>query len=43
MNIALQYIFKYINKSELQSAAFSEILNKILKNSSLNDSALAAF
>ena len=42
MNTALQYISKHASKSEPRSAAFSEILNKILKNRSPDDSALAA-
>ncbi|PKK67779.1 hypothetical protein RhiirC2_663004 [Rhizophagus irregularis] len=43
MNAALQYVSKYASKSEPRSAAFSEILNKILENSNSNDSVLAAF
>jgi ATP-dependent DNA helicase PIF1 len=40
---ALQYICKYASKSEPRSAAFSEILNKILNNSRPSDSSLGIF
>src|SRR4051812_42853896 len=43
MNAALKYISKYASKSEPRSAAFSDMLNKILDNSNPNDSALTAF
>jgi hypothetical protein len=35
--VALQYISKYATKAEPRSAAFSEILNKILSNSNPDD------
>ena len=41
MNAALQYISKYASKSEPRSAAFSEILNKILTDSNPGDSPLS--
>ncbi len=34
---ALQYIFKYASKAELQSEAFSDILNQILDESQPED------
>ncbi|RGB36292.1 hypothetical protein C1646_814122 [Rhizophagus diaphanus] len=43
MNTALQYVSKYTSKSEPCSAAFSEILNKILNENAPNASSLPVF
>ena len=37
MNTALQYIFKYMSKSETQFASFLDILNNIINNSNPNN------
>ncbi|CAG8622461.1 21469_t:CDS:2 [Cetraspora pellucida] len=43
MNATIQYISKYTSKSEPRSAAFSDILNRILNNSRPGDSSLGVF
>ncbi|CAG8650526.1 20724_t:CDS:2 [Cetraspora pellucida] len=43
IHAALQYVAKYASKSELRSATFSELLNKILHESRPSDSSLGAF
>ncbi|GBC15565.1 ATP-dependent DNA helicase PIF1 [Rhizophagus irregularis DAOM 181602=DAOM 197198] len=43
MNTALQYVSKYASKSEPRSAAFSEILNKILNENAPDASSLPVF
>ncbi len=42
IHAALQYVVKYVNKSEPRSS-FSEILNKILCESDTSDSSLSLF
>ena len=41
-HVALQYIFKYISKSEPKSVAFSEIFSQILNNSNPNEPSLTS-
>ncbi|CAG8641197.1 7999_t:CDS:2 [Cetraspora pellucida] len=43
IHAALQYVAKYASKSEPRSATFSELLNKILRESRPSDSSLGAF